>query len=149
MRIDERTAVIVCAGPSLDRLSAQAWNEVQGAGAVVSVNGALMAAACEAHGVRFTHVAAMRAGNHLEETIPGFVDRWAGIPAWRLTQEAEREEVEAETYVRRVLEWSDDPAGGLFGGSSAMAMGNWLHNDWPRDAEAWSGSSASPPARAR
>jgi hypothetical protein len=138
MQIDEQTAVIVCAGPSLDRLSPVAWSEIQRAGALVSVNGALMAAACRDHGVRFTHLAAMRAGEHMEETVPGFVPCWSSTPAWRLTHDQYRGEVEAETYVCRFLEWSEDPAGGLFGGSTAMAVGNWLHNDWPRDEAAWS-----------
>jgi hypothetical protein len=39
IEIDTNTAVIVCAGPSLDRLSATAWNEFRKAGAIVAARG--------------------------------------------------------------------------------------------------------------
>src|SRR4051812_49275859 len=124
MRIDRDTAVLVCAGPSLDRLSTAAWEEVQQAGAVVAVNGALMACCCLEQRVRFTHAAAMTAGQHMEDTVPGFLAAWDTTPAWRLTKRADRDLVEAESYVERYLEWTDDPDGGFFGGSSAMSTSN-------------------------
>jgi hypothetical protein len=79
----------------------------------------------------FSHVAAMTSGDHMEEIVPGFLKKWNATPAWRLTRAVDRGLVEAESYVQRVLDWSDDPDGGFFGGSSAMSCSNWLHNDWP------------------
>jgi hypothetical protein len=128
--IDTNTAVIVCAGPSLDRLSATAWNELRKAGAIVAVNGAFISQACSENNVMFSHVAAMTSGQHMEEIVPGFLKRWKTTRAWRLTREIDRGLVEAESYVRKVLDWSEDPDGGFFGGSSAMSSANWLHNDW-------------------
>lgn len=137
IEIDEQTAVIVAAGPSLDRLSSVAWSEVARAGALVAVNGAFMATTCLEHDVRFTHVAAMTSGQHMEDTVPGFLERWRSSPAWRLTRRRDRPTVMAETYVRSAPDWSDDPERGYFGGSSAMSSANWLHNDWPRDHAFW------------
>jgi len=73
--IDADTAVIVCSGPSLDRLSAAAWNELRKAGAIVAVNGAFMARACTQNNVVFSHVAAMTSGEHMEESVPGFLKK--------------------------------------------------------------------------
>jgi hypothetical protein len=134
--IDANTAVIVCAGPSLDRLSATAWNELRKAGAIVAVNGAFMARACSENNVMFSHVAAMTSGEHMEEIVPGFLKKWNTTRAWRLTKESDRGLVNAESYVRKVLDWSDESDGGYFGGSSAMSSSNWLHNDWPDDTHA-------------
>jgi hypothetical protein len=131
IHIGPNTAVIVCAGPSLDRLSPTAWRELRNAGAIVAVNGAFTARACAQNNVMFSHVAAMTSGEHMDEIVPGFLKRWKTTRAWRLTREIDRGLVEAESYVRRVLDWCEDPDGGFFGGSSAMSSANWLHNDWP------------------
>jgi hypothetical protein len=136
IEIDTDTAVIVCAGPSLDRLSATAWNEIRKAGAIVAVNGAFTARACHENDVMFSHVAAMTSGEHMEEIVPGFLKKWNTTRAWRLTKESDRGLVDAESYVRKVLDWSEEADGGFFGGSSAMSSSNWLHNDWPNDAQA-------------
>jgi hypothetical protein len=136
IEIDTNTAVIVCAGSSLDVLSAAAWNELRKAGAIVAVNGAFMARACNENNVIFSHVAAMTSGEHMDEIVPGFLRKWKTTRAWRLTKESDRGLVDAESYVRKVLDWSEDPDGGFFGGSSAMSSSNWLHNDWPDDTHA-------------
>jgi hypothetical protein len=136
IEIDTNTAVIVCAGPSLERLSATAWNELRKAGAIVAVNGAFVARACDQNNVIFSHVAAMTSGEHMDEIVPGFLKKWKTTRAWRLTKESDRGLVDAESYVRRVLDWSEDSDGGFFGGSSAMSSSNWLHNDWPDDTHA-------------
>jgi hypothetical protein len=133
MQIDHETAVMVCAGPSLDRLAHAAWAEISLAGAVVAVNGALVAVCCLENRVRFTHAAAMTSGQHMEDFARGFLAAWESTPAWRLTKSADRDLVAAETYVDRHLDWTDDPNGGFFGGSSSMSTANWLHNDWPDD----------------
>jgi hypothetical protein len=108
-----------------------AWVEIQRAGAVVSVNGSLVAACCLKNRVRFTHAAAMVSGAHMEELARGFLAVWEDTTAWRLTRSADRGLVEAESYVERHLDWTDDPDGGFFGGSTSMSTANWLHNDWP------------------
>jgi hypothetical protein len=115
-------------------MSAVAWAELSNGGAIVAVNGAFMARACGENNVTFTHVAAMTSGKHMEEIVPGFLSEWERTRAWRLTRDNDRGLVDAESYVRRMLNWSEDPDGGFFGGSSAMSSANWLHNDWP-DAE--------------
>jgi hypothetical protein len=76
IEIDTDTAVIVCAGPSLDRLSATAWNKIRKAGAIVAVNGAFTARACNENNVMFSQVAAMTSGEHMEEIVPGFLKKW-------------------------------------------------------------------------
>lgn len=132
-------AVIVCAGPSLDRLPREVWRELAGAGAIVSVNGAIAAAACA--GVRFTYVSAMDAGRGLSRTVPRFDALWATTSAWRLSMVG-AEGVEAETYIREVDErdgvegWSDEEDAGYAGGSSAMVTVNWLCNRWSQDPAA-------------
>jgi hypothetical protein len=136
IEIDKNTAVIVCAGPSLDRLSPTAWKELRKAGAMVAVNGAFLARVCDQNNVVFSYVAAMTSGEHMEEIVPGFIKKWQTTRAWRLTKESDRGLVDAESYVRRVLDWSEDSDGGFFGGSSAMSSSNWLHNDWPGDTHA-------------
>ncbi|MEK6372212.1 MAG: hypothetical protein AABO58_05900 [Acidobacteriota bacterium] len=124
------TAVIICAGPSLDALPRRAWDRVANAGAIVAVNGAIAAEACA--GVRFTYVSAMDA-RQLAATVPRFDTLWSSTPAWRLSMIG-AEETPAETYVREVDErdgvegWSDDPDAGYAGGSSAMVTVNWLCN---------------------
>lgn len=137
IQIDTNTALIVCTGPSLDVLSRTAWKELRKAGAIVAVNGALMARACVQNDVIFTHVAAMSTGESMEALISGFLEKWRSTSAWRLAKEIHRDSLEAESYVRRSSDWSDDFDSGFFGGSSAMASINWLHNDWSGDAHAW------------
>ncbi len=128
------TAVIVCAGPSLDALSPRVWAHVARAGAVVAVNGAIAADAC-AH-LRFTYASAMDA-QQLASTVPRFPSLWSSTPAWRLSMTG-AEAMPAETYIREVDErdgvegWSDDPDQGYAGGSSAMVTANWLCNRWQR-----------------
>jgi len=128
--MNRETAVIVCAGPSLDALPARAWERVADAGAIVAVNGAIAAEACA--GVRFTYVSAMDA-RQLAGTVPRFSTLWTSTPAWRLSMVG-AEEMPAETYIREVDErdgvegWSDDPGAGYAGGSSAMVTVNWLCN---------------------
>lgn len=137
MQIDANTALIVCTGPSLDALSRTAWRELRKAGAIVAVNGALMARACVENNVMFTHAAGMSTGRSMEALISGFLEKWRNTSAWRLAKEIHRDSVEAESYVRRSFDWSDDFDSGFFGGSAAMSSINWLHNDWPHDASAW------------
>jgi hypothetical protein len=135
MCVDGRTAVLICAGPSLDRLSAAAWAAIQGAAAVVAVNGALVAEACRTHHVRLTYAAAMDVRLGLGAKVSGFAAEWSLTPAWRVTA-ATSEPCEGESFVREVEWWSDDPDEGYVGGSTAMVVGNWLCNPWPRDAAA-------------
>ena len=137
MHIDANTALIVCTGPSLDTFSRTAWGELRKAGAIVAVNGAFMARACVENNVTFTHAAVMSTGESMEALILGFLEKWSSTSAWRLAKEIHRDSIEAESYVRRSLDWSDDFDAGFFGGSSAMATINWLHNDWPQGAHAW------------
>jgi hypothetical protein len=139
MRIDRLTAVFVNSGPSLDRLAPAAWEAIAMAGEVIAVNGALVAAACLAHGVPFTAAVAMDAGvgpsRGLDALLPGFHGAWQSTTAWRITKEAPGE-VEAETRVRLVCEgWCDDPDSGYAGGGSSASACNWFANDWPDESE--------------
>jgi hypothetical protein len=77
----------------------------------------------------------MSAGQHMEDFVPGFLGEWDKTPGWRLTRSEHCDCVDAEDYVRRCESWSDDPDGGYFGGSTAMAAANWLHNDWQPDEQ--------------
>lgn len=135
--IDRNSALIVCTGPSLDTFSRTAWLELSKAGAVVAVNGALLATACLENHVIFTHVVAMSAGQSMEADMAGFLKKWGNTLAWRLGNEIHRNSIEAESYIRRSPDWSDACDSGFFGGSAAMASINWLHNDWPDDAFVW------------
>jgi hypothetical protein len=137
LEIDRNSALIVCTGPSLDALSRAAWLELSKAGAIVAVNGALMARACFENNVMFTHAVAMSAGESMEALISGFLEKWKSTSAWRLAKDIHRDFIEADSYIRGSSDWSDDFDSSFFGGSSAMASINWLHNDWPRDAYAW------------
>ncbi|MGH9915680.1 MAG: hypothetical protein ACRD63_10385 [Pyrinomonadaceae bacterium] len=136
--IDDKTAVLVCSGSSLDRLSPVAWAEIQRAGAVVSINTALAARACSINHISFTYAAALDGGlgeTSLDGKVPGFDQLWAKTPAWRVTSDGPNR-AEAESYVIKVLDgWSDDPNGGFAGGSKGMVLGNWVTNDWPGDAQ--------------
>ena len=131
--MNSETAVIICAGPSLDAMPASAWARVADAGAIVAVNGAIAAEACA--GVRFTYVSAMDA-QQLGGTVPRFESVWSSTPAWRLSMIG-AEATPAETYIREVDErdgvegWSDDPGAGYAGGSSAMVTVNGLCTMWP------------------
>jgi hypothetical protein len=133
MLLDDRTAMFVCAGPSLDRLSAVAWGAIANAGAIVSVNGALAARACIGQGVRFTYAAAMDVATGLCRHVPGFADLWTQTPAWRVS--AFGTAAECESLVKEVEWWSDAPDEGYVGGSTAMVVGNWICNPWPDDPE--------------
>ena len=132
--MNSETAVIICAGPSLDAMPARVWERVAEAGAIVAVNGAIAAEACKA--VKFTYVSAMDASDGLGKKVPRFDELWSTTPAWRLGMLG-RESVPAETYIREVDErdgiegWSDDPDAGYAGGSSAMVTANWLCNPDP------------------
>jgi hypothetical protein len=133
VQIDPLTAVLVCAGPSLDRLSPFAWRAIERAGAIVSVNGSLVARTCLQNGVRFTYAAAMDAATGLANHVPGFAAAWTRTPAWRVT--AHGTTAVAESYVKEVEWWGDAPDEGYVGGSTAMVVGNWLCNPWPDDPE--------------
>jgi hypothetical protein len=133
MLIDNRTAVLVCAGPSLDRLSPVAWNAIEQACAVVSVNGSLVATTCLRNRIRFTYAAAMDVATGLADHVPGFAHSWKQTPAWRVT--AHGTAGEAESYVKEVEWWGDAPDEGYVGGSTAMVVGNWLCNPWPDDPD--------------
>lgn len=140
MLIDREVAVVVCAGPSLDLLSPLAWDDIQKAGAVAAIGGALAAQACLDNKVRFAYASAMdaskgTAGKSWEDVVPGFAKLWAGTPAWRITIQAP-DAPEAESYVTKALGgWSDNPNEGYAGGSKGMVIGNWLCNDWPGTPE--------------
>jgi hypothetical protein len=131
IRIDRETAVIVCAGPSLDSLSPLAWQELAKAGAIVSVNGAAAADACA--NVPFTHLAAMDVCHGLFDRVPRLEAIWRSTTAQRITS-ADDHETAAEAYIIEVDEadgvygWSDDRDGGYKGGSTGMIVGNWLGN---------------------
>ena len=84
MRIDRHTAVVVCAGPSLDRLTEHAWAEIRHAGAIVAVNGAAVSLACARSGVRFTCLAAMDLSTGLAGHVPRLTTVWHDTPAWRV-----------------------------------------------------------------
>jgi hypothetical protein len=136
MRIDAETAVVVCAGPSLDRMSPRAWAAIGKAGAVVAVNGA--AAAVATSGVTFTCIAAMDFSTGLADRVPSLAKTWRDTPAWRVASTVST--IEAESYIVEVDEehgvagWSDDGRQGYMGGSTGMIVGNWLGNPWPDDA---------------
>jgi len=136
MQIDRDTAVIVCAGPSLESLSARAWAELAKAGAVVGVNGAPAAEACERHGVEFTVLSAMDIGTGLFERVPRLAAIWRSTRAWRVTS-TDCASAEADLYIHEVDEndgvagWSDDPGEGYKGGSTGMVIGNWIATPWP------------------
>lgn len=138
MRIDAGTAVVVCAGPSLDRMTAEAWDEIGRAGAVVAVNGAAVSQACLTNNVRFTCLAAMDLSLKLAGYVPALSALWRTTPAWRVAS-TESIAIEAESYIVEVDEehgiegWSDDVRQGYKGGSTAMIIGNWLGNAWPDD----------------
>jgi hypothetical protein len=138
MRIDADTAVVVCAGPSLDRLSAQAWAKISEAGAVVAVNGAAASLACTRNNVRFSCLAAMDLAAGLAENVPALISVWRNTTAWRVAS-TDSPSIDAESYIVEVDEddgvdgWSDDARQGYKGGSTAMVIGNWLGNAWPDD----------------
>jgi hypothetical protein len=134
VRIDRETAVFVCAGPSIDRITPEEWREIGHAGAVLSVNGALASRALLDSGVRLTYAAALDVGTgykrHLQDKVPGLGQIWETTPAWRLTKEGEGKP-EAESYITLELTgWTEDPTKGFAGGSTAMVVGNWICNDW-------------------
>jgi hypothetical protein len=132
------TAVIVCAGPSLDLLTARAWADVAHAGAIVAVNGASASEACLRNRVRFTVISAMDLHHGLRERVPRLSEVWQTTPAWRITA-VDATGTEAESYVTEVDEehgicgWSDHPDQGYKGGSTGMVTGNWMANGWPDD----------------
>ncbi|HEY0144312.1 MAG TPA: hypothetical protein VGF48_25730 [Thermoanaerobaculia bacterium] len=133
IRIDRDVAAIVCAGPSLDLLTPQAWSDLAHAGAIVSVNGAAAADACR--DLPFTILAAMDICLGLYQRVPALESIWTSTAAWRVTS-ADGPHVEAESYLREVDEehgvhgWSDDPDEGYRGGSTGMIIGNWMANRW-------------------
>lgn len=135
MRFDDSVAVVVCAGPSLDRLSAEAWRAIEAAGAVVGVNGAPAAEACLRHDVRFTVLAAMDIAHGLSQAVPGLGAIWRQTKAWRVTS-IDARDTDAESFLVEVDEehdvhgWSDRHDHGYKGGSTAMVIGNWLGNGW-------------------
>jgi hypothetical protein len=137
-RIDADTAVVVCAGPSLDRLSDEAWAEIRKAGSIVSVNGAAASHACVRSAVPFSCLAAMDLSKGLADHVPALVTLWRETPAWRVAS-TDSSAIEAESYIVEVDEehgiegWSDDRTQGYKGGSTAMVIGNWLGNAWPDD----------------
>jgi hypothetical protein len=133
MLIDNRMAVLVCAGPSLDRLASAAWRAFEQAGAVVSVNGSLVATTCLRNQVRFTYAAAMDVATGLADHVPGFAEIWKQTPAWRVS--AYGTTADAESLVKEVEWWGDAPDEGYVGGSTAMVIGNWLCNAWPDDPD--------------
>ena len=90
MLIDNGTAVLVCAGPSLDRMSPAAWRAIERAGAVVSVNGSLVATTCIRNRVRFTYAAAMDVAKGLADHVAGFAETWKQTPAWRVSAARDR-----------------------------------------------------------
>jgi hypothetical protein len=141
IQIDANTAVVVCAGPSLDRLTPHAWAELARAGALVAVNGAAASLACAQRGVRFTCIAAMDLSTGLSSHVPAITKVWRDTPSWRIAS-TESNAIEAESYIVEVDEehgvegWSDDGRQGYKGGSTGMVVGNWLGNAWPEDERA-------------
>jgi hypothetical protein len=131
MLIDDATAVLICAGPSLDRVSPTGWRAIEQAGAVVSVNGSLVATTCIRNCVRFTYAASMDVATGLADCVPGLAQLWKQTPSWRVS--AHGTTAEAESYVKEVEWWGDAPDEGYVGGSTAMVVGNWLCNPWPDD----------------
>jgi len=140
MHIDSDAAVVVCAGPSLDRLTERAWAEIGKAGAIVAVNGAAASRACQRAGVRFTCLAAMDLSTGLADHVPSIAAVWRETPAWRVAS-TDSNAIEAESYIVEVDEeqgiegWSDDRRQGYKGGSTGMVIGNWLGNPWPDDED--------------
>jgi hypothetical protein len=138
MLIDTDTAVVVCAGPSLDRLTPHAWADLGKAGAIVAVNGAAASLACANSGVSFTCIAAMDLSTGLANHVPTITALWRETPAWRVAS-ADSNAIEAESYIVEVDEehgvegWSDDGRQGYKGGSTGMVVGNWLGNAWPEE----------------
>jgi hypothetical protein len=135
--IDRDTAVIVCAGPSLELLSAYAWQQLANAGAIAGVNGAPAADACIANDVQFTLLVAMDVHRGLFNRVPRLAQIWSTTKAWRVTS-IDGPETSSDSYLVEVDEadggvygWSDDPNQGYKGGSTAMVIGNWLGNSWP------------------
>ncbi|MBV9496289.1 MAG: hypothetical protein JOZ54_18715 [Acidobacteria bacterium] len=149
MRIDADTAVVVCAGPSLDLLTEHAWQDLLEAGAIVGVNGAPAADACRE--VPFTCLAAMDLATGLADAVPQLTRVWRETNAWRVAS-TDSQSIDAESYVHEVDEadgvegWSDDRRQGYKGGSSAMVIGNWLGNAWDETPRATNGKQ--PPRRA-
>jgi hypothetical protein len=138
IRIDSDTAVVVCAGPSLDRLTKSAWADIGKAGAIVGVNGAAASLACTNSGVRFTCLAAMDLSTGLADHVPPLTALWRDTTAWRVAS-VDSKAIDAESYIVEVDEehgvegWSDDRRQGYKGGSTGMVVGNWLGNPWPDD----------------
>jgi hypothetical protein len=135
--IDRDTAVIVCAGPSLELLSAYAWQQLADAGAIAAINGAPAADACIANDVKFTLLAAMDVCHGLFTRVPRLEKIWNTTNAWRVTS-IDGRDTPADSYIVEVDEadggvygWSDHPNEGYKGGSTAMVIGNWLGNPWP------------------
>jgi hypothetical protein len=133
MLCNDATAVLVCAGPSLDRVSQTGWRAIEPAGAVVAVNGSLVATTCLRNRVRFTHAASMDVATGLADHVPGLAKMWRETPSWRVS--AYGTAAEAESYVKEVEWWGDAPDEGYVGGSTAMVVGNWLCNPWPDDPD--------------
>jgi hypothetical protein len=138
IHIDASTAVVVCAGPSLDRLTTRAWNDIALAGAIVAVNGAAASFACK--NVRFTCLAAMDLSTGLAHHVPPLTTLWRETNAWRIAS-TDSKGIDAESYIVEVDEehgiegWSDDRRQGYKGGSTGMVVGNWLGNPWPDDED--------------
>ncbi len=147
--LDETTALIVCAGPSLDRISFAAWRELEKAGAVVGINGAPAADACVRNDVRFTVLAAMDIAHGLSEFVPRLATIWHNTNAWRVTS-IDARHTNAESFLVEVDEehgihgWSDEHDHGYKGGSTAMVVGNWLGNRWPNEVNS---NGRKPPRR--
>ncbi len=99
----------------------------------MSVNGSLVAATCIRNRVRFTFAAAMDAATGLAGHVPGFAQAWNATEAWRVS--AHGTAALAESFVKEVEWWGDDPDEGYVGGSTAMVVGNWLCNPWPDDLD--------------
>jgi hypothetical protein len=150
MILDTDTAVVVCAGPSLDCLTPAAWDDVAKAGAVVAVNGAAASLACA--DVRFTCLAAMDLSLSLATHVPSIKNIWRDTPAWRIAS-TDSHGIDAESYIVEVDEehgiegWSDDARQGYKGGSTGMVVGNWLGNPWS-ESEPASIKGKQPPKRA-
>src|SRR5258708_33746916 len=101
--IDIDTAVVVCAGPSLDGWTEQAWNEIGQAGALVGGSGAPASLACTLAATPFTCIAAMDLANGLADRVPALSAVWHHTGAWRVAS-TESSGIAAETYVVEVDE---------------------------------------------
>lgn len=147
MTFDETTAVIVCAGPSLEQISSDTWRELEKAGAVIGINGAPASDACIRNGVRFTVLAAMDIAHGLANHVPRLASIWRTTDAWRVTS-VDARDTPAETFLFEVDEddgvhgWSDRHDHGYKGGSTAMVVGNWLGNRWLHEPEPIDGRTA-------